>query len=55
MGVGTDIMNLAAVINFDQGSSPIVLEQVAGRLRDRKKKNVGISMCVITSNKPDHS
>lgn len=45
VGVGTDIMNLAAVINFDQGSSPIVLEQVAGRLRDRKKECWYFDVC----------
>ena len=38
-------MNLAAVINFDQGSSPIVLEQVAGRLRDRKKECWYFDVC----------
>lgn len=36
-GTGVDFKNLAAVINFDQAASPITLEQVSGRLRDRDK------------------
>lgn len=38
VGTGTDIKNLACVINFDQAASPIILEQVCGRLRDRGKE-----------------
>jgi exosome complex RNA-binding protein Rrp4 len=38
MGVGIDVKNLAAVINFDQYSSPIIGEQIFGRLRDRGKE-----------------
>ena len=38
VGTGTDIKNLACVINFDQAASPITLEQVCGRLRDRGKE-----------------
>lgn len=38
MGTGVDVSNLAAVVNFDQYSSPIITEQIAGRLRDRGKE-----------------
>lgn len=38
VGTGTDIKNLACVINFDQMSSSILTEQIAGRLRDRGKE-----------------
>lgn len=38
MGTGVDVKNLAAVINFDQYSSPIIGEQIFGRLRDRGKE-----------------
>jgi len=38
MGTGVDVSNLAAVINFDQYSSPIIGEQIFGRLRDRGKE-----------------
>lgn len=38
VGTGTDIKNLACVVNFDQAASPIILEQVVGRLRDRGKE-----------------
>ena len=38
VGTGTDIKNLACTINFDQAASPIILEQVIGRLRDRGKE-----------------
>jgi len=34
-GTGVDISNLGAVVNFDQKSSPIIFEQIVGRLRDR--------------------
>ena len=36
MGVGVDIADLSCVINFDQYSSPIIGEQIFGRLRTRK-------------------
>ena len=36
MGVGVDISDLPCVINFDQYSSPIIGEQIFGRLRTRK-------------------
>ena len=36
MGVGVDISDLSCVINFDQYSSPIIGEQIFGRLRTRK-------------------
>lgn len=35
VGTGVDIMNLRSVINFDQYQSPIINEQIVGRLRDR--------------------
>ena len=38
MGTGVDVSNLAAVINFDQYASPIIGEQIFGRLRDRGKE-----------------
>lgn len=38
VGTGTDIKNLACVINFDQVASPITFEQTFGRLRDRGKE-----------------
>ena len=34
-GTGVDISNLGAVVNFDQKSSPIIFEQIVGRLRNR--------------------
>lgn len=34
MGVGVDIAKLASVINFDQYASPIITEQIFGRLRN---------------------
>ena len=36
MGVGVDISDLSTVINFDQYASPIITEQIVGRLRTRK-------------------
>lgn len=36
MGVGVDIPDLSTVINFDQYASPIITEQIVGRLRTRK-------------------
>ena len=36
MGVGVDVADLSCVINFDQYSSPIIGEQIFGRLRTRK-------------------
>jgi superfamily II DNA or RNA helicase len=38
MGTGVDVKNLACVVNFDQYSSPIITEQIFGRLRDRGKE-----------------
>ena len=38
MGTGVDVKNLACVVNFDQYSSPIIGEQIFGRLRDRGKE-----------------
>ena len=38
MGTGVDISDLAAVVNFDQYASPIITEQIFGRLRNRKDK-----------------
>lgn len=38
VGTGVDIMGLAAVVNFDQFSSPIIVNQSEGRLRDRGKE-----------------
>ena len=45
MGVGVDVSNLAAVINFDQYSSPIITEQIFGRLRDRGKTTHYFDIC----------
>lgn len=45
MGVGVDVSNLAAVINFDQYSSPIITEQIFGRLRDRGKITHYFDIC----------
>lgn len=47
MGVGVDIADLAAVINFDQYASPIITEQIFGRLRTRKddKRTYYIDIC----------
>lgn len=45
VGTGVDIKNLACVINFDQAASSIILEQVAGRLRDRGKECWYIDVC----------
>jgi hypothetical protein len=38
VGTGTDIKNLACVVNFDEIASPITAEQIFGRLRDRDKE-----------------
>ena len=38
VGTGTDIKNLACVVNFDEIASPITAEQIFGRLRDRGKE-----------------
>ena len=38
MGTGVDVKNLACVVNFDQYASPIITEQIFGRLRDRGKE-----------------
>lgn len=45
MGTGVDIQNLAVVVNFDQYSSPIINEQIVGRLRDRGKETWYIDIC----------
>lgn len=45
MGTGVDVQNLAAVVNFDQYSSPIINEQIVGRLRDRGKDTWYIDIC----------
>lgn len=45
MGTGVDVSNLAAVVNFDQYSSPIIGEQIFGRLRDRGKETWYFDIC----------
>lgn len=45
MGVGVDVQDLIAVVNFDQLASPISLEQIVGRLRDRGYETVYIDVC----------
>lgn len=45
MGTGVDVQNLAAVVNFDQYSSPIINEQIVGRLRDRGKETWYVDIC----------
>lgn len=45
MGTGVDVSNLAAVVNFDQYASPIICEQIFGRLRDRGKETWYIDIC----------
>ena len=45
MGVGVDVKDLIAVINFDQLASPIALEQIVGRLRDRGYETVYVDIC----------
>lgn len=45
MGVGVDVSDLIAVINFDQLASPISLEQIVGRLRDRGYDTVYVDIC----------
>ena len=45
MGTGVDVQNLAVVINFDQYSSPIINEQIVGRLRDRGKETWYVDIC----------
>lgn len=45
MGTGVDVQNLAAVVNFDQYSSPIINEQIVGRLRDRGKDTWYVDIC----------
>jgi hypothetical protein len=44
-GTGVDIKNLVSVVNFDQMASPIILEQMVGRLRDRGFETVYIDIC----------
>ena len=45
MGVGVDVKDLIAVINGDQLASPISLEQIVGRLRDRGYETVYVDIC----------
>lgn len=45
VGTGTDIKNLACVVNFDQGSSLITCEQIIGRCRDRGKECWYFDVC----------
>ena len=45
MGVGVDVSDLIAVINFDQLASPISLEQIVGRLRNRGFDTIYIDIC----------
>ena len=45
MGVGVDVSDLIAVVNFDQLASPISLEQIVGRLRDRGYNTVYVDVC----------
>lgn len=45
MGTGVDVSNLAVVVNFDQYASPIITEQIVGRLRDRGKETWYIDVC----------
>ena len=45
MGTGVDVSNLVAVINFDQYSSAIIVEQIFGRLRDRGKDTWYVDVC----------
>ena len=45
VGTGTDIKNLACVINFDQMSSSIISEQCIGRLRFRGKECWYFDIC----------
>ena len=45
MGTGVDVENLGVVLNFDQYSSPIIIEQIFGRLRDRGKETYYIDVC----------
>lgn len=45
LGTGVDVMNLGAVVNFDQKSSLIILEQMVGRLRNRGFETYYIDVC----------
>lgn len=45
MGTGIDLQDLIAVINFDQYASPIITEQICGRLRDRGYECYYIDIC----------
>ena len=45
MGTGVDLQNLIAVINFDQYASPIITEQICGRLRDRGYDCYYVDIC----------
>ena len=44
-GTGVDISNLGAVVNFDQKSSPIIFEQIVGRLRNRGFQTYYFDIC----------
>lgn len=45
MGTGMDVSNLICVINFDQYASPIITEQIVGRLRQRGWKCYYVDIC----------
>lgn len=45
MGTGVDVMNLGAVVNFDQKASLIIVEQMIGRLRNRGFETYYIDVC----------
>ena len=44
-GTGVDISNLGAVVNFDQKASPIIYEQIVGRLRNRGFQTFYFDIC----------
>lgn len=45
MGTGVDVSDLVCVINFDQYASPIITEQICGRLRQRGWKCFYVDVC----------
>lgn len=45
VGTGVDIKDLSITINFDQYSSPIIIEQIVGRLRDRGEECHYVDIC----------
>lgn len=45
MGTGVDVSDLVCVINFDQYASPIITEQICGRLRSRGWKCFYVDVC----------